>query len=58
MRLGIIGLPYVGKSTIFSCLTRAKGSAGSRYAFADHVRAWRHRRDELGLGAATSCGGT
>lgn len=27
MRLGIIGLPYVGKSTIFSCLTRAKGSA-------------------------------
>jgi GTP-binding protein YchF len=27
MRLGIIGLPYVGKSTIFSCLTRAKGTA-------------------------------
>lgn len=28
MRLGIIGLPYVGKSTVFACLTRAKAKHG------------------------------
>ncbi|MCT4611944.1 MAG: redox-regulated ATPase YchF [Clostridia bacterium] len=33
MKLGIVGLPNVGKSTLFNCLTNAKGAEAANYPF-------------------------
>ena len=40
LRLGIVGLPNVGKSTLFNALTSSKAAAAENYPFCTVSRTW------------------
>lgn len=52
MKLGVVGLPNVGKSTLFNAITKAGGASGQLSFLHDRAKRWLRRRAGRAAGRA------